>query len=214
MKQDITRRAFLKGGGAALAAGAAAGLLAGCQRRIDGPVSVKVGDQIDNWNGLAVRLSGLFNLDVEPEQAGYEYVGVLIAVQNQSSGNTYTIGAQNILEIDAAYPVPPVENVAPYFRALDESTKDFAMACDGAPVRGGAYLYVYDETANVLADAPTLPPRHSGYIELVCLAPTGWQELQVTYTPTFAQGQTITFVMQSSELISAVPQEDNGFRIS
>lgn len=213
MKHDMTRRAFLKSGGAALAAGAAAGLLSGCSR-VDGSISVKVGDRIDSWNGLAVQLSGLFNMNVEPEQAGYEYVGVLIAVQNQSGDNTYTIGAQNILEIDAAYPVPPIENVAPYFRALVSSTEDFVMVCDGAPVEGGAYLYVYDESANVLADAPTLPPRHSGYIELVCLAPTGWKELQVTYSPTFVQGQTITFIMQASELISAEPQEDNGLRLT
>lgn len=211
--QSFTRRTFLKTGGAALAAGAAAGLLGGCQRT-GGSITVKVGDEIDNWNGLAVQLSGLFNMTVAPEQAGYEYIGVLVAVRNCTDDNTFTIGAQNILEIDAAYPVPPVSNVGPYFRELCASTADFAMACDGGAIDGGAYLYVYDEKANTLTDAPTLPPGRSGYIELVCLAPEGWQELAVTYTPTFVRGQTITFVMQASEMIVAAQQEQNGLHLS
>lgn len=204
---DISRRMFLKGGGAALAAGAAAGLLGGCTRALDGSIAVKVGDAVSDWNGLALRLSGLFNMTVEPEQAGYEYVGVLVAVQNLTDDNTYTIGAQNILEIDAAYPVPPLENVGPYFTELAASTLDFAMACDGAPIQGGAYLYVYDEAANILTDAPTLPPRRSGYIEMVCLAPVGWQTLEVTYSPTFVSAGTITFSMSSAELITTSPNQ-------
>lgn len=214
MNHNITRRTFLKTSTAALAATAAAGVLSGCQNRGSGSIGVEVGDRVDNWNGLAVQLSGLFNMTVSPAQEGYEYVGVLVAVKNCTDDETYTIGAQNILEIDAAYPVPPVSNVDPYFRELVQSTTDFSMACDGAAIEGGAYLYVYDAKSNVLADAPTLPPGRTGYIELVCLAPTGWQELQVTYTPTFAHGQTITFTMQSSELITAEPQSDgNGMEL-
>lgn len=207
--QNISRRGFLRASGTVLAAGAAAGLLGGCSRVQHGSIDVKVGDEVDNWNGISVQLSGLFNMTVDPEQAGYEYVGVLIAINNMTRNTTYAIGAQNILEIDAAYPVPPVSNVAPYFHMLAASTDDFTMACDGVPVEGGAYLYVYDPEANVLADAPTLPPQHAGYIELVCLAPSGWQELEVTYAPAFADGETITFTMQSSELITGSPQEDN-----
>lgn len=209
--QTITRRTFLKGSGMALAAGAASGLLSGCGR--SGSIEVKVGDRVDNWNGLAVQLSGLFNMTVAPSEAGYEYVGVLIAVRNLSGSETYSIGAQNILEIDAAYPVPPVENVEPYFNALSAATTDFAMACDGTAIEGGAYLYVYDANTNVLADAPTLPPKRSGYIELVCLAPSGWRQLEVDYTPTFVQGKTMRFTMSSSELITGTPQEDNGFKV-
>lgn len=214
MTQKISRRTFLRASGAAVAAGAAAGLLAGCERASKGSIEVKVGDQVNNWNGLAVQVSGLFNMTVAPEKDGYEYVGVLVAVQNRTDDNTYTIGAQNILEIDAAYPVPPVSNVWPYFCELAASTRDFAISCDGQPIQGGAYLYVYDEKTNVLADAPTLPPKRNGYIELVCLAPTGWQELQVTFSPTFAQGETITFTMQSSEMITSSPQEQNGLHLS
>lgn len=189
---------------AALAAVLLAGLLGGCQDAVTGSVRVNVGDQIDNWNNmLAVRLSGLFNLGVEPEQEGYEYIGVLIAVQNLSADTDYAIGAQNIWDIDAAYPVPPVENVSPYFRELVKATGDFAFACDGAPVTGGAYLYVYDELNNAFMDAPALPALRAGYIELVCLAPKGWRELEVTYTPAFAGGQTATFTMSASEMITA-----------
>lgn len=199
----ISRRSFLKGTGAALTAAAAAGLLGGCNGMTTGSIEVRVGDQVSNWNNLSVRLSGLFNLNVAPSREGFEYVGVLVAVQNLSDSQSYAIGAQNILDIDAAYPVPPASNVDPYFEMLAASTTDFTMACDGQAAEGGAYLYVYDEQTNTLADAPTLPPQRGGYIELVCLAPTGWRELSVTYTPTFVRGQTITFVMKSSELIAA-----------
>lgn len=202
----IPRRSFLKGAGAALAAAAAGGALAGCGMTT-GSIEVRPGDRVNNWNGLAVQLSGLFNLGVEAPQAGYEYVGVLVGVRNLSGDTAYAIGAQNILDIDAAYPVPPVENVAPYFEELARSTTDFSMQCDGVPAKGGAYLYVYDEQTNVMADAPLLPPGRTGYIELVCLAPQGWQELSVTYTPAFVRARTLTFVMQSSELLGAAPPE-------
>lgn len=200
--RKISRRAVLRCAGLALTAAAVGALLSGCGSR-SGSIEVEVGDQVNNWNGLAVRLGGLFGMDAMPEREGYEYVGVLIAVKNQTRDTSYAIGAQNILDIDAAYPVPPVSNVDPYFHALAESTTDFAMACDGQAVEGGAYLYVYSAATNVLADAPTLPPSGVGYIELVCLAPIGWQELEVTYTPSFAEDKTITFKMQSSEMIRA-----------
>jgi len=36
-----------------------------------------------------------------------------------------------------------------------------------------------------------LPP--SGYIELICCVPTGWQKLNVTFVPTFVANKSLTF---------------------
>lgn len=211
LTRKISRRAVLRCAGLALTAAAAGSLLSGCGGS-GGSIEVAVGDQVNNWNGLAVRLAGLFSMDVAPAAEGKEYVGVLVAVKNKNRNYAYAIGAQNILEIDAAYPVPPSSNVDLYVHALSEATADFSMACDGEPVEGGAYLYVYNAATNVLADAPTLPPNGVGYIELVCVAPLGWQELEVTYSPTFAEGKTITFKMQASEVIRAAA--DDGSDVS
>ena len=39
-----------------------------------------------------------------------------------------------------------------------------------------------------------------GYIELMLLVPTGWQQLEVTYLPTFAPDKTLTFIMTASDV--------------
>jgi len=49
-------------------------------------------------------------------------------------------------------------------------------------------------------DSPNLPPQGSGYIELVCMVPADWQQMTVTYTPTFVSGKTLTFSMSASDL--------------
>ena len=35
---------------------------------------------------------------------------------------------------------------------------------------------------------------------LACMVPAGWQQMTVTYNPTFASGKSITFVMSASDL--------------
>ena len=68
------------------------------------------------------------------------------------------------------------------------------------PVEGGAYVSLYDPASETFSDSTCLPPQRSGYIELVCTVPTGWQELSVTYTPTFASGKSLTFTMSASDV--------------
>ncbi len=112
MSNPISRRTFLKCTGASVAALGAAGLLGGCQQSGgDTIVDVKVGDKISNWNGLGVMLTSLFRIDTAPAQEGYEYIAVLVTVVNRTKNQTFNIGAQNLAEINAAYPVPPQENV-------------------------------------------------------------------------------------------------------
>ena len=112
MSNSISRRTFLKCTGASVAALGAASLLGGCQQNGSATiVDVKVGDKVSNWNGLGVQLTSLFNIDTAPAQAGYEYIAVLVTVVNRTKNQTFNIGAQNLAEINAAYPVPPQENV-------------------------------------------------------------------------------------------------------
>ena len=183
MSNKISRRTFLKCTGASAAALGTAALLGGCQSSSNASVEVKVGDKVSNWNNLGVQLTSVFTLTSAPDVPGHEYVAVLVTAVNRSSSVTFNIGAPNIAEINAAYPLDTdaakAANTAPYFHALSASTTDF------------------------FTDAPSLPPQRSGYIELVCMVPTGWQQITVTYTPTFVTNKTLTFSLSASDVAKA-----------
>lgn len=199
MSNKISRRSFLKCAGVSAAAVSTAGLLGGC-RSSSNSVEVKVGDQISNWNNLTVRLNTVYKYPTTPSQEGYEYVIVLVMARNLTANTDFAIGAQNVLDIDAAYPVPPTTNVDAYFDLLAQSTEDFAVSCDGASAKSGAYVYLYDEDNDSFSDSPSLPAKRAGYICLMSLVPTGWSELEINYTPTFVANKTMTFVIKSTEL--------------
>ena len=201
MSNKISRRAFLKCAGVSAAAVGSASLLSGCKTNGSNTTvnDVKVGDTVKNWNGLGVQLSSVFHLTQDPAQPGYEYLGVRVTVLNRSKTETYTIGAQGVDAINAAYPVPPLENVDANFQAMAAATTDFVATCDGqgAAVADGAA----DVQLTVFSDSETLPPQGSGYIVLMLQVPTGWKELQVTYMPTFAPDKTLTFTMKAADVI-------------
>ena len=204
MSNKISRRTFLKCTGASAAALGTAALLGGCQSSSNASVEVKVGDKVSNWNNLVVQLTSVFTLTSAHDVPGHEYVAVLVTSANRSSRDTFAIGAQNIQEIGEAYPLDTPEqiaaNTAGYFHALSASTTDFAVVCDGADVESGAYISLYDSTTETFTDAPSLPQQRSGYIELVCMVPTGWQQMTETYNPTFASCKSITSVISASDL--------------
>ena len=117
MSNKISRRAFLKVTGVSALALGAASMLGGCQSS-SGSVEVKVGDKVSNWNNLGVQLSSVFTLSDAPDVAGHQYVAVLVTAVNRSKTDSMAIGAQNIAEIDAAYPLTDeasrAANTAPY----------------------------------------------------------------------------------------------------
>ena len=133
MSNKISRRAFLKCAGVSAAAVGSASLLSGCKTNGSNTTvnDVKVGDTVKNWNGLGVQLSSVFHLTQDPARPGYEYLGVRVTVLNRSKTETYTIGAQGVDAINAAYPVPPLENVDANFQAMAAATTDFVATCDG-----------------------------------------------------------------------------------
>lgn len=204
MSNSISRRAFLKAAGASAAAVGAASLLGGCKQNGDATVvDVKVGDKVSSWNGLGVQLTSLFNIDTVPAQAGYEYVAVLVTVVNRTKDKTFAIGAQNLAEINAAYPVPPQENVDANFHALAAASTDFAASCDGQGVECGANISLYNSNSQTFSDSTNLPPQGSGYLQLMLMVPKGWQNLQITYMPTFVADKTITFNMTAADMTRA-----------
>ena len=202
MSNPISRRTFLKCTGASAVALGAAGLLGGCQQSGgDTIVDVKVGDKISNWNGLGVMLTSLFRIDTAPAQEGYEYIAVLVTVVNRTKNQTFNIGAQNLAEINAAYPVPPQENVDANFQAMAAATTDFVATCDGQGAAVSANISLYNSNSQSFSDSETLPPQGSGYIVLMLMVPKNWKELQVTYMPTFAPDKTLTFTMKAADVI-------------
>lgn len=204
MSNSISRRAFLKAAGASAAAVGAASLLGGCQQNGgDTIVDVKVGDKVSNWNGLGVMLTSLFNIDTAPAQAGYEYIAVLVTVVNRTKDKTFAIGAQNLAEINAAYPVPPTSNVDANFHALAAASTDFSASCDGQGVECGVNISLYNANSQSFSDATTLPPEGTGYLQVMLLVPKGWKNLQITYMPTFVADKTITFNMSSADMTRA-----------
>ena len=205
MSNPISRRTFLKCTGASAVALGAAGLLGGCQQSGgDTIVDVKVGDKISNWNGLGVMLTSLFRIDTAPAQEGYEYIAVLVTVVNRTKDQTFNIGAQNLAELDAAYPLndeaTKLDVARQYFHALAASTTDFTAVCDGAEAEVGAYIQLYDAAAQSFSESTNLPPQGAGYIQLICCVPIGWQKLSVTFTPTFVANKSLTFSLNSSDL--------------
>ena len=208
MSNSISRRTFLKCTGASVAALGAASLLGGCQQNGSATiVDVKVGDKVSNWNGLGVQLTSLFNIDTAPAQAGYEYIAVLVTVVNRTKNQTFNIGAQNLAELDAAYPLDneatKIDVARQYFHALAASTTDFTATCDGAEAEVGAYIQLYNADAQSFSESTNLPPQGSGYIELICCVPTGWQKLSVTFVPTFVANKSLTFALSSSDIAQA-----------
>ena len=204
MSNSISRRAFLKAAGASAAAVGAASLLGGCQQNGgDTIVDVKVGDKVSNWNGLGVMLTSLFNIDTAPAQAGYEYVAVLVTVVNRTKDKTFAIGAQNLAEINAAYPVPPTSNVDANFHALAAASTDFSASCDGQGVECGVNISLYNANSQSFSDSTALPPEGTGYLQVMLLVPKGWKNLQITYMPTFVADKTITFNMSSADMTRA-----------
>ena len=204
MSNSISRRTFLKCTGASVAALGAASLLGGCQQNGSATiVDVKVGDKVSNWNGLGVQLTSLFNIDTAPAQAGYEYIAVLVTVDNRTKDQTFNIGAQNLAEISAAYPVPPQENVDANFHALAAASTDFSASCDGQGVECGANISLYNSNSQTFSDSTNLPPQGTGYLQLMLMVPKGWQQLSITYMPTFAADKTMTFVMTAADVTRA-----------
>ena len=204
MSNPISRRTFLKCTGASAAAVGAASLLGGCKQNGSSTVvQVKVGDKVSNWNNLGVQLTSLYKLTSDPQQAGYEYIAVLVTVANRSKTETFAIGAQNLAEINAAYPVPPLENLDANFQALAEASTDFAASCDGQSVLCGANISLYNKNSQSFSDSTSLPPQGPGYLQLVLMVPTGWQQMDVTYMPTFAPDKTLTFTMTSADVTRA-----------
>ena len=177
-------------------------MLSGCKTRGNSTVvEVKVGDSVKNWNNLGVQLSSVFHLTRDPDQPGYEYLGVRITAVNRSKKDTFVIGAQGIDAINAAYPVPPLTNVDANFQAMAAATPDFTASCDGQSVLCSANISLYNPNSQSFSDAESLPPQGSGYVVLMLMVPTGWQQIQVTYLPTFVQDKTLTFILNAADVI-------------
>ena len=105
MSNKISRRTFLKCTGASAAALGAAAMLGGCGSSTSDAIEVKVGDKVSNWNNLGVQLTSVFTMSTTPDLPDHEYVAVLITAVNRSGATTFNIGAQNLAELDAAYPL-------------------------------------------------------------------------------------------------------------
>lgn len=202
MSTKLSRRSFLKCTGMAVAAASAAGLLGGCSRT-DGNTdvgTVQVGDTVQGWNGLGVQLSSVFTMSQNPAQEGYEYIGVRIIVQNQGKEDL-VIGAEDVAAIDAAYPVPPLENVDANFEALAQATPDFTARCDEEDVLCSASLSIYNSNSQSFADSSVLPVEGSGYVFMMLKLPENWNKVEVTYYPTFAEGESLTFAMAAADVL-------------
>ena len=182
-------------------------MLGGCGSSTSDAIEVKVGDKVSNWNNLGVQLTSVFTMSTTPDLPDHEYVAVLITAVNRSGATTFNIGAQNLAELDAAYPLDneatKIDVARQYFHALAASTTDFTATCDGAEAEVGAYIQLYNADAQSFSESTNLPPQGSGYLQLMLMVPKGWQNLQITYMPTFVADKTITFNMAAADMTRA-----------
>ena len=120
MSNKISRRTFLKCTGASAAALGAAAMLGGCGSSTSDAIEVKVGDKVSNWNNLGVQLTSVFTMSTTPDLPDHEYVAVLITAVNRSGATTFNIGAQNLAELDAAYPLDNEATKIDVAKAVEE----------------------------------------------------------------------------------------------
>ena len=99
--------------------------------------------------------------------------------------------------------VPPQENVDANFHALAAASTDFAASCDGQGVECGVNISLYNSNSQTFSESTNLPPQGSGYLQLMLMVPKGWQNLQITYMPTFVADKTITFNMTAADMTRA-----------
>ena len=95
----------------------------------------------------------------------------------------------------------PLTNVDANFQAMAAATPDFTASCDGQSVLCSANISLYNPNSQSFSDAESLPPQGSGYVVLMLMVPTGWQQIQVTYLPTFVQDKTLTFILNAADVI-------------
>ncbi len=203
MSNKISRRAFLKCAGVSAAAVGSASLLSGCKTNGSNTTvnDVKVGDTVKNWNGLGVQLSSVFHLTQDPAQPGYEYLGVRVTVLNRSKTETYTIGAQGVDAINAAYPVPPLSNVD---AQLPGHGRCYHRLCCHLRRSGGAAISATVSLYNSNSQSffrQRACPRRARLHRADADGAQEWKELQVTYMPTFAPDKTLTFTMKAADVI-------------
>lgn len=66
-----------------------------------------------------------------------------------------------------------------------------------------ANISLYNSNSQTFSDSTNLPPQGTGYLQLMLMVPKGWQQLSVTYMPTFAADKTMTFVMTAADVTRA-----------
>ena len=89
------------------------------------------------------------------------------------------------------------------FHALAAASTDFSASCDGQSVECGANISLYNSNSQTFSDSTNLPPQGTGYLQLMLMVPKGWQQLSITYMPTFAADKTMTFVMTAADVTRA-----------
>ena len=87
--------------------------------------------------------------------------------------------------------------------SLAAASTDFAASCDGQGVECGANISLYNSNSQTFSESTNLPPQGSGYLQLMLMVPKGWQNLQITYMPTFVADKTITFNMAAADMTRA-----------
>ena len=142
-------------------------------------------------------------IDSAPAEAFVAANAGLTILDTEYVTESYAIGAQGIDAINEAYPVPPLENVDANFHALAAASTDFAASCDGQGVECGVNISLYNSNSQTFSESTNLPPQGSGYLQLMLMVPKGWQQLSVTYMPTFAADKTMTFVMTAADVTRA-----------
>ena len=118
-----------------------------------------------------------------------------------SNWNNLAVQLTSVFTLASAPDAEGYEYIAMLITSANRSSRDtFAIGAQNILEIGEAYPL---DTPESFTTASAIPPQGAGYIELVCMVPTTWQQIGVTYTPTFVSGKTLNFTINASDLTKA-----------
>ncbi len=207
MAYNVSRRDFMKCAGVTVLAVAAGGLLTGCSgggnndgntipSKTDatfttnekGTVTVQLKGYQDGWG---TQTDGMIS-KIIAGNTDVTWVSATVEITNKSEqsinmGNTL----QDLLGTLAGMVV------SGDYKNIDRiKNEDFDVYTDrGSKVYHGDVGYQSNETGMTDFSKDKLEAGKTGYVKLYCIAPSNWKTMSIKYSPSFAKGQSTTFLL-------------------
>lgn len=207
MAYNFSRRDFMKCAGVTVLAVAAGGLLTGCggggnndgttipsktdakfTTAENGTVTVQLKGYQDGWG---TQTDGLIS-KIIAGNTSVTWVSATVAITNNSE---QAINMGNTIE-DLVKTLTGMVFTGDYTKIDRLKNEDFDVYTDrGSKVYHGDVGYQADGTGMSNFSKDKLDPGKTGYVKLFCITPSNWKTMSIKYAPSFAKGQSTTFLL-------------------